>query len=765
MPAIVNALPYPGSGQTPWGAASVPGWERTTPDRPGDGVALGGDGGEHDSMTGAWASGISPPALSGDCGTITLIEGSTFCLSSNSGGILPDRPQGLFVSDTRVISGWRVHVDGMAAEPLTTLDGDRYRATFVGRIPPRRGRADSMLMVLRTRYVGDGMREDIVLRNVGVEAAGVLVTMAVEADFADLFEVKECRVIPAGGVSVDVGANSLTYTWTMPGDTRSMQVTASSDPVLTPGTMTFRAVVPARGEWSTCLSVQVAINGRPLPLRYPCGDQPNGSIPARRLRAWRLSSPTVTTQDSRLVRTLRASSQDLGALQIQDPDHPDRRVVAAGAPWFMALFGRDSLLTSWMALPLDQQLALGTLQTLAEFQGTKVDPLTEEQPGRILHEVRFGREAKLALGGGKAYYGTADATPLFVALLGELHRWRLPGAELHALGPAADRALSWIETYGDLDGDGFVEYRRATDRGLVNQGWKDSFDGVNDAAGRLGAPPIALAEVQAYVYAAYLARSSIASAVGDERTAATYQSRAETLKTAFNERFWLPGRGWYAIGLDGDKRPLDALTSNMGHCLWCGIVDDNKAPVVAHHLLDPRRWPGFGIRTLASTMGAYNPMSYHNGSVWPHDGAIAAAGLMRYGYVAEAQPVALGLLDAADLFDARLPELFCGFDRADFPSPVPFPTSCSPQAWAAAAPILLMRTLLRFEPDIPAGRICFDPAVPERMLPLRIENLLLAGRRLTLDIGVDAWHIEGLPEGVTQCSNAAIPERIHDSAR
>jgi glycogen debranching enzyme len=731
---------------------------RTAPGSPGDGVAPSGDGGEYGSMAGVWAAEISPPVLSGDGGTITLIEGSTFCLSSTTGDVLPDRPQGLFVSDTRVVSGWRVRVDGMAAEPLTILDGDRYRATFVGRIPPRRGRAHSTLLVLRTRYVGDGMREDIVLWNVGGEATGVLVTVDVEVDFADLFEVKECRTVSACGVSVDVGANSLTYSWTAPGDTRSMQLTATGDPVLMPGVISFHAVVPARGQWSTCLSVQVAVSGRPVPLGYPCGERITRSLPARRLRAWRLASPTVTTPDPRLVRTLRASSQDLGALQIQDPDQPDRRVVAAGAPWFMALFGRDSLLTSWMVLPLDQQLALGTLQTLARFQGARIDPLTEEQPGRILHEVRFGREAKLALGGGEAYYGTADSTPLFVALLGELHRWGLADAELHALLPAADRALSWIDTYGDLDGDGFVEYRRATDLGLVNQGWKDSFDGVNDATGRLAAPPIALAEVQAYVYAAYLARSSIASAAGDDRTAATYQSKAETLNAAFNEQFWLPDRGWYAIGLDGDKRALDALTSNMGHCLWCGIVDDDKAPAVAHHLLDPRIWTGFGVRTLASTMGAYNPMSYHNGSVWPHDSAIAAAGLMRYGYVAEAQRLALGLLEAAHLFDGRLPELFCGFDRADFPSPVPYPTSCSPQAWAAAAPVLLMRTLLRFEPDIPAGRIGLDPAVPERMLPLRIENLPVADSRLTLNVGVDAWHIEGLPNGVTQCSDTAIPK-------
>jgi glycogen debranching enzyme len=758
MPAGANSLPDPSSGRTPWCAPSAPGWRRTTPGWPGAGVALNGDGGEHGSMTGAWASETSPPILSGDGGTITLIEGSTFCLSSTTGDVLPDRPQGLFVFDTRVVSAWRVQVDGMAAEPLTTLEGDRYRATFVGRIPPRRGRADSTLLVLRTRYVGDGMREDLVLRNVGGEAAGVMITVAVEADFADLFEVKERRVVPASGVSVEVGANSLTYTWTTLGDTRSMRLTATGDPVLMPGAMTFHAVVPARGEWSTCLSVQVTVNGRAVPLGYPCGEQINRSVPARRLRAWRLASPSVTTQDFGLARTLGASSQDLGALQIQDPDHPDRRVVAAGAPWFMALFGRDALLTSWMALPLDQQLALGTLQTLAGFQGSKIDPLTEEQPGRILHEVRFGRETRLALGGGRAYYGTVDATPLFVALLGELHRWGLPDADLDALLPAADRALNWIHTYGDLDGDGFVEYRRATDRGLVNQGWKDSFDGINDATGRLAAPPIALAEVQAYVYAAYLARSSIASTAGDEPTAATYQSKAETLKTAFNEQFWLPDRGWYAIGLDRDKRPLDALASNIGHCLWCGIIDDDRAEAVARHLLDPQMWTGFGVRTLASTMGAYNPMSYHNGSVWPHDSAIAAAGLMRYGYVAEAQRVALGILDAAHLFGGRLPELFCGFDRADFPSPVPYPTSCSPQAWSSAAPVLLMRSLLRFEPDIPAGRICFDPVVSERMLPLRIENLPVAGRRLTLNVGVDAWHIEGLPQGVIQSSDATIPK-------
>ena len=699
-------------------------------------------------MTGAWASGAGPPVHGGPEGTTTVVEGSSFCVSSVSGDVLPDRAQGLFVADTRLVSCWLLRVDGDVVEPLTTVEDESYRARFIARTPPRRGLADSTLLVQRTRYVGDGMREDILLRNVGAEAAGVMVTIAVDVDFADLFEVKEGRASGRPGVEAEVGADTLTYRCATHGSSRSMTVVATGEPIVSPGLVTYRAVVPARDEWSVCVSVQAAVDGRQLPPLYHCGKRVEETVPARRLREWRLASPSISTPDTGLATTLRTSSRDLGALQIHDPDHPQRRVVAAGAPWFMALFGRDSLLTSWMALPLDQQLALGTLQTLARFQGEKEDPLTEEQPGKILHEVRLGREAALALGGGRAYYGSADATPLFVALLGELHRWGIPEADILALLPAADRALAWVDEYGDLDGDGFVEYRRATDHGLANQGWKDSFDGINDAAGRLGTPPIALSEVQAYVYAAYRARAAIANAVDDADTAAKLEDRAATLKTAFNESFWLPDREWYAVALDRDKRPLDALASNMGHCLWCGIVDDDKAPAVAAHLVDAPLWSGFGVRTLATTMGAYNPISYHNGSVWPHDSAIAAAGLMRYGFVAEAQQVALGLFDAATMLGGRLPELFCGLDRTEFPAPVPYPTSCSPQAWAAAAPILLVRSLLRFEPDLPAGRVGFDPALPERMRPLRVEHLPLADARLVLDVPPEGRRIEGLPPGV-----------------
>ncbi|NMH96337.1 glycogen debranching N-terminal domain-containing protein [Pseudonocardia acidicola] len=699
----------------------------------------------------AWATGAGPPVPPAETGTVTAVEGSTFCVSSTSGDMLRDFPHGLFVADTRIVSCWKLAVDGQAVETLTALEDptEPYRVTFVGRTAPHSGHADSTVLVLRHRYVGDGMREDVVLRNLGREATGVTLSLTVTTDFADLFEVKQRRVNPAHGVVVDVGADALTYQLETPTDVRGSRITATGDPGISPGRFTFHLVIPARSEWSTCLSVEALVGGRRIPPRHRCGAPVQTSPPARRMQAWRLAAPSIRTPDTVLADTLRASARDLGALQIEDPDHPDCPVVAAGAPWFMALFGRDCLLTSWMALPLDPRLARCSLRTLARLQGRKSDPLTEEQPGRILHEVRMGREAGLALGGGNVYYGTVDATPLFVMLVGELHRWgELPDEDLRALLPAVDRALTWIADYGDLDGDGFVEYRRHTDRGLANQGWKDSFDGVNHADGRLAVPPIALCEVQGYAYAAFRARAAIATTLGDPAAESYWRGRAATLKSEFNHWFWMDDREAFAIALDGDKEQVDAVTSNMGHCLWTGIVDDEKAPAVARHLSGERLDSGFGVRTLANDMGAYNPMSYHNGSVWPHDSAIAVAGLARYGFVEQAQRIALEVLDASARFGDRLPELYCGFDREQFSRPVPYPTSCSPQAWAAASPLLLTRSLLRLDPDLPAARVGFDPVLPERMLPLRIENVPLGGGRIDLEIRSDGWELDGLPDEV-----------------
>lgn len=699
-------------------------------------------------MNEGWSYGGGPPLSTTAAGTVTLVEGVTFCICGQLGDIHVENEQGLFFQDTRFLSRWELNIDGARLQPLSVQHPTPYAATFIGRRPPQLGLADSTLLVVRRRYVGNGMLEDITVRNLSREAAAVHVTLSVDSDFADLFEVKQGRVRQLEGIESAAEANRLRMSYQTDANTRAVTVAAGGDPLTTTGKLAWQPVVPPYAEWVVSVQVVPSVDGRDVPPSYSPGQPIEQTRPAEALAAWRAQTPVISTPNEPLSRLVAASARDLGGLRIFDTDHLDRQVVAAGAPWFMTLFGRDSLLTSWMLLPLDAGLALGTLQTLARLQGEKVAPLTEEEPGRILHEVRSGLDTKVTLGGGSIYYGSIDATPLFVMLLGELHRWGLAGDEVEALLPNADRALAWIEHYGDRDGDGFVEYQRATDRGLPNQGWKDSFDGISFASGQLAEPPIALAEVQGYVYAAYLARAHFARGCGDEDQARHWATKAANLKRAFNEAFWLADRGYYALALDGAKRPVDALGSNIGHCLWTGIVDEDKASAVADRLLDPSMFTGFGVRTLASSMGAYNPMSYHNGSVWPHDNAIVAAGLMRYGCVDAAQRVATAVFDAAERLGGRLPELYCGFDRAEFTDPVPYPTACSPQAWASASPLFLLRTLLRFDPGTPFGKLWCEPAVPDRYLPLRIESLRLAGATVTVDARRDGWSLSGLPDGI-----------------
>jgi glycogen debranching enzyme len=695
-------------------------------------------------LSGPWAAGQGPQAL-GACSPATLIEGSTFCISEPGGDIVPGRPQGLFVRDTRVLSRLELTVDGKEPQPLATTYPQPFAATFLARMPPRTGKADSTLLVVRRRYIGDGMREDITIRNTAAASARCVVELAADADFADLFEVKG-RSKPRAAASVHAADATLVITSGRRDRRQELVIEPDGDPAITDGSLRWRLTIPGHGERTVSIEAVPVNDGVPMTLRYPRGKKIARAIPAKRLRKWRRRGPQIRTADPSLAAVLNRSIEDLGALRIFDPEHPRRPVVAAGAPWFMALFGRDSLLTAWMTLPWDASLAAGTLATLAAWQGTEVDPPSEEEPGRILHEVRFGPASAVALGGRQAYYGTADATPLFVMLLAELRRWGYKDAVIEGLLPHADRALEWVENYGDADGDGFVEYCRKTSHGLANQGWKDSWDGINFADGTIAEPPIALAEVQGYVYAAYLGRAELAAGAGDEAGARLWRKKAKQLKRAFNERFWLPDRGWFAVGLDRDKRPIDSLTSNIGHCLWTGIVDNDKAAAVARHLMSPDMFSGWGIRTLAESMAAYNPMSYHNGSVWPHDNAICAAGLMRYGYTEPARRVAQAILEAAEHFGHRLPELFCGFSRPDFGAPVPYPTSCSPQAWAAGAPLLLVHTLLRFVPDMPGSRLWCAPVLPDRYLPMRVGGLSLAKSRAAIDLWPTGWEISGLED-------------------
>ncbi len=685
----------------------------------------------------------SAPAHTGNAPVVTLVEGSTFCVGDSTGAIDPGRAHGLFVRDTRVVSRWELTIDGVTPTPLDVQQENPFSAIYLGRVAPRTDLADSTLLVVRRRYVGDGMREDISIRSSAPHAVELTIELRVDADFADLFEVKEARALHVDGVVTRADGRGIQIGRRRGSHEQTVLFTAEREPALHDGRLRWSALIPARGEWCVTVEATPGVDGVPLQPRHPRGIEVGHALPAKRLREWRRTSPVVRTTDPSLTAVLRRSVEDLGSLRIFDPADPNRVVIAAGSPWFMALFGRDSLLTSWMVLPIDPTLAIGTLQTLADHQGVATDTATEEQPGRILHEIRFGPATDFNLGGRNVYYGTADASPLFVMLLGELRRWGGDSEAVQALRPAADHALDWIEHYGDADGDGFVEYETSAIGGLANQGWKDSWDGINFADGSFAQAPIALAEVQGYCYAAFRTRARFAVEDGDPEAARRWSDKAGGLKRAFNERFWLPDRGWFAVGLDKDKRPIDALTSNIGHCLWTGIVDDDKAQAVADHLMSPEMFSGWGIRTLASSMAGYNPMSYHNGSVWPHDNAICASGLMRYGLVEQAQRVAIAMLAAAAHFDHRLPELFCGFERDAFPEPVPYPTSCSPQAWAAATPVSLVRTLLRLDPKLPQQLWC-APAVPARYLPLSVSGVRVGGLDLSIDVDDDSWQLTGL---------------------
>jgi glycogen debranching enzyme len=680
----------------------------------------------HDGIAGFWSD---PPLAGGQ----TLVLGTTFVMCG-PGGDIDDEAQGLFVRDVRVLSRWRLRVDGHPPQPLAGFVTDPSVGIFVSRAHVRDGRPEPTLLVERHRRIAEGMSEELVLRNYGPELAGVAVTFEVGADFADLFSVKVGD--PAGPVEVDARAEPEGWSARALGRPAGPNVLVSAPgATITADAISYTVVVPPGGTWRTTLVVTDPPATRPEPERSAQGlstrvgrDGAPGSpgpAPAER---------SLLHSDSPALSACFARSQkDLTALTLQDPQDGRNVMVAAGAPWFMALFGRDSLLTSSMAMALRPDLALGTLRVLARHQGRRCDLLSEEEPGRILHELRAGAGSPLAPGGVDCYYGSVDATPLFVMVVAQLARWGASAAALDELLPAVDMALAWIDAHGDRDGDGFVEYLRCTDRGLRNQGWKDSVDGVTFADGSLAAPPIALVEVQGYVYGAFRGRSELAARRGDKDGARYWSERAALLKRRVNEAFWLPDAGYYALGLDAEKRPIDALASNMGHLLWSGAADNDKAALVAERLLSPEMFSGYGIRTLATTMGAYNPASYHNGSVWPHDTAISVAGLVRYGFLAHAQRVAVGLVEAASFFSGRLPELFCGFDKTVLPGPVPYPTSCSPQAWAAAAPVSLVVSLLGLDPDVPGGTLRVAPALPPEWGTVRMGVTLDAS-----NVGVEA---------------------------
>ena len=621
---------------------------------------------------------------------VTLVDGRTFAISDRAGDMW-DATHGLMHDDLRHLSEFTVHTPGRQIEILTGTAVSPFSGAFVQRLRSDHEPEGDALLMVRRRWVGDGLREDIVLQNPTAAAVTVEVVLRIAADFAHLFDVK-------AGLGSEPGTlvpASDAWIILAPSDSHSgsrVECHPRPDVVdLAAGTLVWHAELAARTRVELCVTVEPIVDDVRADLQYPCDVRPNDSVPLRRLHSWREMTPQLRSPDTRLTTAFDQALADLASLHIVDDAHPDRVLVAAGAPWFMTVFGRDSLLTAWMTLPFDATLARGVLLTLADLQGTADDPTADEEPGKILHELRrHGGGGPFATR--SRYYGTVDATPLFVMLAAEAWRWgALAESDLQALAPAVDRALDWLDQF--LDDERFVSYARRESTGLSNQGWKDSWDGISTAAGQIPEAPISLVEVQGYTYAALVGAAELAGPMRLRHDRRGLLRRAQTFRDQFNAAFW-DARGYYVVGVDGSGQPIDALTTNPGHALWTGIADAGGANRYLDHVMGSDLWSGWGVRTLGESMDRYHPLSYHNGSVWPHDTAIVTAGAARYGRWDVVDALVDGALAAASHFGGRPPELFAGLSRDSVPVPVPYPSSCSPQAWSSASILLHVRSML-----------------------------------------------------------------------
>jgi glycogen debranching enzyme len=632
-----------------------------------------------------------------------VLDGSTFVVGDRLGDVREEagREHGFYCEDTRFLSRWVLRTGEVPLELLGLDQGAHFSAQFF--LTPCVGPdEEAPCSVMRRRLIDHVWMEEISVTNHRHESSEMRVVLEVGTDFADLFEVKDGAVAKRK-VSAHHDDRTLTLTYERAGFRRSITISASRPAVVTREGFVYLLRLAPGELWSTTFTITpyAAQSGVSFAQREPRGAlaQLSASKSAE-LEEWLAPAPVLQARDTTLEHTYRASLSDLGALRL----HPDlfegATLPAAGLPWFMALFGRDSLITSFQALPYLPGLAATTLRVLAARQAEVRDDFHEQEPGKILHELRFGELTARGERPHSPYYGSADATPLFLVLLDEYHRWSGDDELVRALEPHARAALAWIEDSGDADGDGYVEYTcRNPATGLANQCWKDSWDAIQFADGTLAHGPIATCEIQGYVYDARLRSARLAREVwGDESFAGRLERQAVELRECFRRDFWMPQRGYHALALDGEKRQVDSLTSNIGHLLWSGILDDDDAATTAERLLDEQLYSGWGVRTLGTHEAGYNPLGYHTGTVWPHENSLMAAGLARYGHHEAARTIAIAMLCAAPYFEHRLPEVFAGYPASVTSVPVAFPTASRPQAWAAGTPLLLLSTLLGLHP-------------------------------------------------------------------
>jgi glycogen debranching enzyme len=657
-------------------------------------------------------------------GLVKILDGNTFVVSDERGDIeasLTD-PTGLFSFDTRFLSKWVLTVNGQRLNPLSVDDLQYFETRFF--LVPGTGTVyiDAKLSVIRRRAVANGFHEELTILN--HDEAPVDVTVRVEAgsDFADLFEVKDA-IEKRGTYSARVTNGRLSLGYVRDTFSRATEISATAPARVDKSGLTFKARIEPHGEWTTALDV-VPTAGRGA-AAGPLARAARRNL-AKDVERWLADAPRVECDREPLKATYRRSLVDLAALRFSPPIAAGHSLPAAGLPWFMTMFGRDSIFTSLQTLPFTPDLAATTLRVLGMWQGSRLDDFRDEDPGRILHEMRYGEMTAFEERPHSPYYGCADATPLYVVLLDEYERWTGDRKLVRELEHVARAALAWIDEYADLQGTGYVWYRRRNEEtGLENQCWKDSWDSISYRDGRLPGFPRATCELQGYAYDAKLRGARLAREVWkDTELAAGLESQAADLKRRFNRDFWVEDDEYFALALDTEGKQVDALTSNNGHLLWSGIVDKSKSKALARHLLGPRLFSGWGVRTLAEGEGRYNPIGYHVGTVWPFDNSFVAWGLRRYGFKEEAATVAAGILDAAEFFDGRLPEAFGGYERTVTKYPVQYPTACSPQAWSTGAPLLLLRTMLGLEPI--GENLVVDPALPVGIGHL--ELLDIAGR-------------------------------------
>ena len=660
-----------------------------------------------------------------------LLHGGGVALACGvDGSLSADELHGLFAADTRVLSTYHLSLGGVELDLLSRMREGHGTARW--QFQNRRFRlgdveidAGAISIGLRRRVDG-AMHDDL---NIVSYVEGVLRTrliVQIDADFADVFEVKNQRLPPHLGVGRRNTGSDITLAYENQGFRRGLVITtkgAPKAPAMVGTRLEFDIELEHAASWSCCLELKPEINGRCITfIGDPHGDEPPCPEAVKIECAQTLASP------------FRRGCADLDSLTIGDAESP---FIAAGVPWFLTLFGRDTLMTSLMTGMLGSSTSRGALRVVGALQATMDDPWRDAQPGKLPHETRHGELAFRHVIPHTPYYGTHDAPSLYCLALWNTWRWTGDQQLLTDHLETARAALRWCDDLGDLDGDGLQEYKTRSRDGYYDQGWKDAGDAIVHADGRVGSLPLATVELQGYLYAARLAMAELLDGTGHADEASTLRTSAETLAGLVEERFFIEEDGTYALALDGDKRPLRSASSNPGHLLWCGLPTADHAATTTDRLLRSDMNSGWGLRTLSCKHPAYSALSYQRGSVWPHDTVLAAAGMFRYGLHEQGAELLRGVLEAARLFENdRLPELFCGFDSSDGP-PVPYATANVPQAWAAAAPVLAVQVFLGLVPDAPRQRCFLTPWLPEWLPRLELRGIAVGGGTLDVVISRD----------------------------